>query len=92
MGGRRGRVTENILDLATLNEKETYKEKNVTKYELSVTSCVNVRVPLASPTRTQTAFRDMLLRLAETTGDESDWRREENDPCNERVELVEMLE
>ena len=48
-----------------------------------------MRVPLASPTRTQTAFRDMLLRLAETTGDESDWRREENDPCNELVEMLE---
>lgn len=55
---------------------------------MSVTSWVNVSVPLASPTRTQTAFSDMMLKLA-VTGDESDWRREEKDPCNELVEIIE---
>ena len=49
----------------------------MTKSDVTVTSCVNVRVPLASPTRTQTAFSDMLLRLEEMTGD---CGRETNDP------------
>ena len=58
---------------------------------MSVTSWVNVSVPLASPTRTQTAFSDMMLKLA-VTGDESDGRREEKDPCNEMVEIIERSE
>ena len=46
---------------------------------MTVTSCVNVRVPLASPTRTHTAFSDMMLKL-----EEFDWEGEETiDPCNE---------
>ena len=44
-----------------------------------VTSCVNVRVPLASPTRTHTAFSDMMLKL--DCGDEDE--EETIDPCNE---------
>ena len=55
----------------------------------SVTSCVKVRVPLASPTRTQIAFNDMLLKLALTGADgreerESNFKgaHEHNYDCN----------
>ena len=41
---------------------------------------MNVRVPLASPTRTHTAFSDMMLRL--DCGDE-DEEEETIDSCNE---------
>ena len=52
-------------------------------YELSVTSCVNVRVPLASPTRTQTAFRDMASASS---------RREVEEAINSNPKLISDIE